>query len=301
MKKTISASVIMFASAALAITCSVLLLLPVIVSSLNKYIDGKAASMFLACCLCLTAGSAFLITGGILLLVRKKFAYWFCVTGTGFIISDFLMIAMVFKLLNYWRYAYSISMNLCIIFSFILACVGICLTPRHKGYTLAYLGMVISVGGASELVIYCLYALNSAGLAAGFIVLGLLTFILSAVAVVRAIRGKNLSFELMILALMFQIGQYLLMCTLTGVAINAYIPLLGIGSAIPITIGGILINDSVESGFQLVAFGMIFLLAYLLAVLFVLGAVMFIAGLLTVAGVVIYVGETILISKNRNG
>ena len=295
-KKTIWASAIMFVSAAFAFVGYHFLLL----NSGIQPLTVRAFLYFSAILFFAFGAVLFLIFGGMFHLRHKKFAYHYCTIGAAcssiaFILSQFI------KLLSYWSSADLICMNLFIILSLTLPFISLILAPKQKGFMLLYLGLIASSCGTTLLIGYSIFkSMSGSGIAVGFIILGFLALLFPELTIIRAIRGKEINFEMVILGLLFQIVQFLLTCTLCGVEINAYVVLLGIGSVIPATIGGILINDSIESGFALVAFGIIFFLAWLIWIWWALGISMFLGAVLTVAGVIIYVIEAFFMRNNKN-
>lgn len=207
-----------------------------------------------------------------------------------------LVMVSMMGVISLWDVAWVAVMNLCVIFSVIITVIAMVFARKPKGYTLSYVGGYLSFMAFITGMFYTYFGRVSNFMAV-FIIFGLLSCALPLASAKRAKRGKGLSFELTVLGLLFQAGIFLLLATYCSLFGGMVYTMLGMGSVITIAVGGILVADNLESGFVILAFGIIFMLVWLFLICFNFGFWLLCSAVFTDAAVIIYMSQSILMRR----
>ncbi len=294
MKKHIAAGVIAFVFAALAgAECSFIFALP--------FIMGEQAAPVYYFYLVLGALSISLaISGGIYAIRHSSKSFVLCWTAVQAIFPIAVVVAFS-GVLNVGNFL-ALLIGVVVFLPDVLGCVALIFTVKPK-HTLAYVSELINWCGALALITYSIFRFGNgygSGFGIGFGLLGFLGCGFTVAAIIRAHSGRAFSFELTILSLLCFAAQFIVILTACGVYINAYMVMLGMLSVVMIIIGGVLIADTLESGFIILSFGIILLLALLALVTFYIGIGFVLATVIAIAGLVVHFAETVKMRSSEN-
>lgn len=294
MKKHIAAGVVAFVFAALSgAECSLIFAMP--------FIMGERATPIYYFYLVLGALSISLaIAGGIYAIRHSNKSFVLCWTA----VQAIFPIAVVIAFSGVLEGSGFLSLLIAVaaFLPDVLGCAALILTVKPK-HTLAYVSELINLCGALALIVYSIFRLGNGyggGFGIGFGLLGFLGCGFTVAAIIRAHLGRAFSFELTILSLLCFAAQFIVILTACGVYINAYMVMVGMFSVLMIIIGGILIADSLESGFVIVSFGVIFFLVLLVFAAFNIGVGFVLAAVIAVAGLVVQFAETVKMRASEN-
>lgn len=292
MIKRIFAGVFAFIFAMLlAAVCSFLFIIPI---AMGEKLSFANYVILIAGC----AGVALAIAGGVFAILRKSIGFVFVWVAIQVVACP---IASVIAFSGILTDMSGFVKVLTIIGSFlplVLGCVILILAEKPKNI-LAYITELINICGSLALYIYSIYYLGSV-FAGGFACFGLLGCGLLNGAIVRARKGLSFSFELTILSGLCQAAQFVFILTASGVLGNAYLVLLGMLSILLISVGGILVGDNLESGFIILAFGIISFAILLLILVLTIGSSFAFITFITMLGLIIHVAETLIVRIREN-
>ncbi|MCM1438628.1 MAG: hypothetical protein NC131_05385 [Roseburia sp.] len=288
MIKRIIASVLMFIGAAFVLTYGVFIGLA-----------GKAAGVELAQTVAasvVSGVSAGMLTGGgALTLSGKKQA--FILSLVGLAIAFVVYVPVCFLSVPAGA-LYKWMKNLllaCRIIAPVTVAVSLIVMPKIKG-ALYCMCCFFSVITALFLSCYGYLRYESVGLLAIYVIFGALGFLFAALGGVFAHKKRESAFSMTLMALLVTAGQFIIACAMCT-QINGIVHIiLGFGGLIMSIIGGVLIADTNESGFIIVAFGIIFLLFWFLYTLFMVNKAIAL-GLLCVMVSLILTAALVLTSR----
>lgn len=293
MKKRIVAAVLLFIGSALILTYGICAIFPC------RLLEIK---LHLICIFSISAGisAVLLFTGGILVLKDNKFGFIAAIAGLIMAFSPIIPLCFTYaatdglSIIEISKYIKS-TLLACRIIAPIIVATSLVIMPKFKG-------ALYSVN--------CFFALLSSlflGWAALYkgvdSVWVALMFVFGALGAVVAGLGGGISqkngeraFSLSLFALLIMAGQFIFacaMCTQMDGIIHMLLAFCGLILAI---IGGVLIVDTNESGFIVVAFGIISLLVWVLYTMFMLDKAIAL-GLISVMVSVILSAASVLKSR----
>lgn len=294
MKKRIAAGVIAFVFATLvAAECGLIFALPFIMG-------GKPTAMYYVFLILGAFSVSSAISGGIYALRRDSKSFVLCWAAEQVVFPVAVVVA--FSGVIDTKDFISVLISIAVFLPDVLGCVALALTSKPK-HTLAYISELINYCGSVALIAYSIFSFGNGygtGFGAGFGFLGFMGCGFTIAAIVRAHFGRPFSFELTILSLLCFAAQFIVILTACGVYVSAYMVMLGMFSVIMVIIGGILIADSLESGFVIVSFGIICFLVLLVFAGLYIGAEFVLATAISVAGLIVHFAETVKMRATEN-
>lgn len=291
MEKHITAGVFAFIFAVLAgAGCSMIFALP--------FISGEhAPAIFYFYLIAGAVSIPLAISGGVYAIRHSSKSFVLCWAALQFVFP--IGAGIAFSGLLDTKNVLSVSIGITIFLPDLLGCLALLLTAKPK-HTLAYVSELINLCVAMAFLMYSIFKLGSVGFSVGFGMLGFLGCGFIIAALIRAHFGRALSFELSILSLLCFAAQFIVILTICGICVSALLLMLGIFSVIMTIIGGILIADSLESGFIIASLGIILFLILLIFAAFKIGIAYSLLSLIAVVGVVIHFAETVKMRFSEN-
>ncbi len=282
------------AGAAFALLCAALWGAVQIISLWN--VIGSIEIVYITATILFGVGSAALaVVGALLGFKNKEYGAVFCVYSFALQLMQAVNSILVQGYSWDWRSPIMIAGNTAFIVSLLSLAVATVLAKKQRGIITALGGSVLSLVSGFLLSLLIAGEENYELFTAGFIIFGLGGAVILTVGGIASLKGKN-SFGVIAVGLLCALMFYLIFClSLNGIIYT----LLGIGGSIWVLIGGVMVADSRENGFVVIAFGIIFLLVWLALMAFK-NWLMAIAAVLICGAVVLTGAKALFMYREKN-